>query len=78
MLYKILNFLTPLDFLKNNFPTTRLFSNMLPLWVFEHIAYVHVHSAFRSKLDPKAKNVCPWAFPNPERGINIMILYQGK
>lgn len=50
---KVLKYKTPLDCLKEFFPTTRLFSD-LPVKVFGCTVYVHVPSQFRSKLDPRA------------------------
>ena len=50
---KVLKNQTPLQCLKDCFPGTRLHSD-IPLKVFGCIAYVHIPSQFRSKLDPSA------------------------
>ena len=43
----------PIDLLKTMFPHTNLFIS-LPLKIFKYVAYVHVHSKERPKLDPRA------------------------
>ena len=50
---KVLNFKTPLQHLKDFFPTIRLFSE-LPLKIFGCTAYVHQTLFSQSKLDPRA------------------------
>ena len=51
MPHKILNFETPFDVFHKFFPMNRL-SSSLPLKIFECIAFVHIHSHNRGKLEP--------------------------
>ena len=47
---KVLDMKTPINLLKAKFPHTNLFGT-LPLKIFRCVAYVHIQSIDRSKLD---------------------------
>jgi len=50
---RILNFKSPLDTLRNFFPIFEISNKLVPR-IFGSVAYVHIHSQNRGKLDPRA------------------------
>ncbi|KAH0748613.1 hypothetical protein KY290_027845 [Solanum tuberosum] len=50
---RILNFQSPLDTLRNFFPNFEISNKLVPR-IFGSVAYVHIHSQNRGKLDPRA------------------------
>ena len=53
---RVLQYITPLDCLKKEFPGSRIHSG-LPLKKFGCTVFVHIPNKSRSKLDPRAENV---------------------
>ena len=50
---KILNFQCSIDTLRIFFPNFKISNNLVPR-IFGSVAYVHIHSQNRGKLDPRA------------------------
>lgn len=51
---RVLKYETPLQVLKNCFPTSRITMN-IPFKVFGCVCYVYISNVFRSTLDPKTE-----------------------
>lgn len=69
----VLNFSTPLEALKKTYPDSRMHSN-LPLKIFGCTAFVHVHHASQSKLDPRAETCIFVGYAPNQRSTNVLIL----
>ena len=74
---KILNFKTPLDFLKQEFPKNRYFSS-LPLKVFGCIYFVHVHAHNGNKLSPQAIECVFLGYSSTTKGYKMLRSYNTK
>ena len=64
---RVLQYETPVQVLQNNFPTSRIITN-LPLKVFGYLCYVHIPNIFHSKLDPKAEKCVFLGYASNKKG----------
>ena len=64
---RVLQYVTPLDYFKKTFPTSRINSDF-PLKIFCCTIYVHIPSKFRSKLDPRAEKCVFIGYAPNKRG----------
>ena len=51
---RVLKYETPINILKNNYPTSHHLFSSLTLCTFDCTVFVHIHSQHRRKLDPRA------------------------
>ena len=64
---RVLHFQTPLDCLKESYPSTRLIPDV-PLRVFSCTAYVYSHGPNQTKFTPKAQTCVFVGYPLHQRG----------
>ena len=64
---RVLKYETPLQILKNCFPTSRIAMDLL-LRVFGCVCYVCIPNVFQSKLDPKAEKSVFLGYASNKKG----------
>lgn len=64
---KVLNFKSPIDTLTTFFPTFTASNNLVPR-IFGSVAFVHVHSTQRGKLDPRALRCIFIGYSSTQKG----------
>ena len=64
---RVLKYITPLECLKQYFPGTRIYSDLL-IRVFGCTVFVHIPSKFRSKFDPRAEKCIFVGFAPNKKG----------
>lgn len=74
---RVLNYITPLQALKNMFPENRSFTDLTPK-IFGCIAFVHIHSHNRGKLDPRAHKCIFLGFSPTQKGYKCFDPKSGK
>ena len=74
---KVLNYETPFDVFHKFFPMNRL-SSSLPLKIFGCIAFIHIHSHNRGKLEPRATKCVFVGYAPTQKDKNFLSPFQRK